>query len=283
MSTATTQLDENLELETPSADLSTKKVGDGQLHCVVVTPEKVVLDEVAGFIALPCFVADPATGNTADDNGHGTWVAGIIAANPDNGTGVAGITWTNKVMPVKVMNANGSGYTSDLADGIRWAVDHGASVINMSIGGYGASNLLHDAVTYAWTHDVVLVAAAGNSRSTTPSYPAAFPEVISVSATQIDDEFTNWSNYGSTINVSAPGASVLTINCNRSAVSACPYYNEYIYISGTSFATPNVAGVVALVRSRYPAMTAAQVVSRVTSTADDLGYPAGMIATAMAA
>ncbi|HEX2141555.1 MAG TPA: cell wall-binding repeat-containing protein [Candidatus Limnocylindria bacterium] len=210
--------------------------------------------------------------NAADDNAHGTWVAGIIAARVNDGYGVAGISWSDKIMPVKVMNANGSGYTSDLVDGIRWAADHGADIINMSIGGYAASSTLHEAIKYAYAKDVVLVGAAGNNRIEQSHYPASFPEVISVSATQADDEFTNWSNYGPLVDVSAPGASVLTTNCDRNSVSSCMYAGRHIVISGTSFASPNVAGVAALVRARYPDWSNAQVMSRIISTADDLGF-----------
>jgi subtilisin family serine protease/putative cell wall-binding protein len=210
--------------------------------------------------------------NPADDNAHGTWVSGIIAAKANDGYGIAGISWSDKVMPVKVMDENGTGWTSHLAAGIRWAVDHGASVINMSIGGYANAQVLREAVDYAWAHDVVLVAAAGNNRSAGHVYPASFPHVISVTATQADDEFTNWSNYGADVDVSAPGGSVLTTNCNRTTVSTCKYTGMHIVISGTSFAAPNVAGVVALIRARNPSWANATVVSRLQTTADDLGY-----------
>jgi subtilisin family serine protease/putative cell wall-binding protein len=210
--------------------------------------------------------------NPADDNTHGTWVSGIIAANANDGYGIAGISWTDKIMPVKVMDENGSGWSSDVAAGIHWAVDHGASVINMSIGGFADSQVLREAVDYAWAHNVVLVGAAGNNRSTGAFYPASYPHVISVTATQADDEFTNWSNYGTDVDVSAPGGSVLTTSCDRSTVSTCKYTGMHIVISGTSFAAPNVAGVVALVRAQNPSWSNGTVVSRIQSTADDLGY-----------
>jgi subtilisin family serine protease len=218
------------------------------------------------------FASNPNDSNAADDNGHGTWVAGIIAAEVNDGFGVAGITWSDKILPVKIMNSNGTGTTSDLTAGIIWAADNGATVINMSVGGFPYSQAVKDAVDYAWSKGVVLVGAAGNNRREESYYPASYPNVISVSATQADDEFTNWSSYGPNVDVSAPGASVLTTNCNRAKVPACPYSVEHIIISGTSFATPNVAGVVALIRARYPTYAPAQVVSRLTSTVDDLGY-----------
>ncbi len=205
--------------------------------------------------------------DASDDNGHGTWVSGVIAANPNNGIGTAGITWTNKVLPVKVMDATGHGMTSDLALGIDYAVQHGARIINLSLGGFPDEYLVKDAISRAWTAGAVVVAAAGNYRTSQPSYPASYPHVISVSATQADDEFTNWSNYGLNVDVAAPGAAVTTTNCN-----ACNGWGDYTDISGTSFSTPNAAGVVALIMARYPAATNSWVVDRLLGTADDLGF-----------
>jgi putative cell wall-binding protein len=209
--------------------------------------------------------------NATDDNGHGTWVSGILAGNPNNGVGVAGITWTNKVLPVKVMDATGHGYSSNVAEGIDYAVSRGAKIINMSIGGFEYSYAVKGAVDRAWAAGAVIVAAAGNYRTSQPSYPAAYDHVISVSATQADDEFTNRSNYGGTLDVSAPGAAVTTANCT---VSPCIHstWGAYIDISGTSFSTPNTAGVVALIMARYPSYTNQQVVDRLLSTTDDLGF-----------
>lgn len=206
-----------------------------------------------------------------DDNRHGTWVSGIIAANSNNGVGIAGISWTDKIMPVKIMNAGGSGYTSDLALGIRWAADHGASIINMSVGGFPADTAVRSAVDYAWSKNIVLVGAAGNNGTEELFYPASFPNVISVSATQVDDEFTHWSSYGQAVDVSAPGDAVLTTDCGGCSMSSAGSPG-YAQISGTSFASPNVAGVVALIRARYPTWTAQQVVDRLYATVDDRGY-----------
>ncbi|HYM53052.1 MAG TPA: S8 family serine peptidase, partial [Candidatus Dormibacteraeota bacterium] len=245
--------------------------GGSNLIAVVDTGVWAAHPDLAGRL-VPGYDFVNNDSNPADDNAHGTWVSGIIAANANDGLGIAGISWTDRIMPVKVMDENGLGMTSDVAAGIHWAVDHGASVINLSIGGFGDSQLLREAVDYAWARNVVLVAAAGNFRSAGPFYPASYPHVISVSATQADDEFTNWSNFGADVDVSAPGASILTTNCNRSTVSSCKYTGAHIVISGTSFSSPNVAGVVALLRARNPGWTNASVVSRILSTADDLGY-----------
>lgn len=210
--------------------------------------------------------------NAADDNGHGTWVAGIIAANANDGYGIAGISWSDKILPVKIMTREGTGDTADLTSAIVWAADHGATVINMSVGGFPTSSYVQDAVNYAWGKGVVLVGAAGNNAREEAFYPASFANVISVSGTQVNDEFSSWSSYGSLVDVSAPGASIQTTNCTVCTYAGHDTWGDHTYISGTSFATPNVAGVVALIRARYPSYTPSQVVSRLFSTVDDLGY-----------
>ena len=132
---------------------------------------------------------------------------------------------------------------------------------------------VQDAVNYAWSKGVVLVGAAGNNNREETFYPASFNNVISVSATQINDEFSSWSSYGPKVDVSAPGSSVQTTNCTVCTYAGHNTWGPHTYISGTSFATPNVAGVVALIRARYPSYTPAQVVSRLVATVDDLGRP----------
>lgn len=224
--------------------------------------------DLAGrLVAGHDFVSDD--GDASDDNGHGTWVSGIIAANANDGYGIAGISWSDRILPVKIMNAQGTGSTSDLTAGIIYAADRGANIINMSVGGFPHSQYVQDAVDYAWSKGAVLIGAAGNNRREETFYPASFNNVVSVSATQSDDEFANWSSYGPKVDVSAPGASILTTNC-----TSCPNgsWGDHTKISGTSFATPNVAGVVALIRARYPSYTPSQVVHRLLTTVDDLGY-----------
>jgi subtilisin family serine protease len=210
--------------------------------------------------------------NAADDNGHGTWVSGIIAARANDNYGIAGISWSDKILPVKIMDANGSGYTSWLTSGITWAANHGATVINMSVGGFPNSPYVQDAIDYAWSKGVVLVGAAGNNHVEETFFPASFNHVISVSATQADDEITYWSSYGPRVTVSAPGGSVMTTNCEKARTATCRYSGDHIVISGTSFAAPNVAGVVALIRARYPGQSNQWIVDRLVATVDDLGY-----------
>ena len=171
------------------------------------------------------------------------------------------------------MSREGTGSTSDLIAAIRWSADQGADVINMSVGGFPYSQIMQDAVNYAFAKGAVLVGAAGNNRREERFYPASFDNVISVSATQVNDEFSNWSSYGPDVDVSAPGSSVLTTNCYKCTYADHDSWGSHTYISGTSFATPNVSGVVALIRARYPALTPQQVVNRLFNTVDDLGYP----------
>lgn len=216
------------------------------------------------------FVNDDS--NAADDNGHGTWVAGIIAANPNDGYGIAGVSWTDSILPVKIMTREGTGSTSDLISGIRWAADQGATVINMSVGGFPYTQGVQDAIDYAWTNGVVLVGAAGNNNREETFYPASMANVVSVSATQREDEFSHWSSYGPKVDVSAPGSSVQTTNCTVCTYAGHDTWGSHTYISGTSFATPNVAGVVALIRARNPSWTPQQVVDRLIATVDDRGY-----------
>ena len=209
--------------------------------------------------------------NAADDNGHGTWVAGIIAAKSNDGYGMAGISWSDRILPVKIMNASGTGSTSHLTSGIVWAANQGAKVINMSVGGFPYSQYVQDAVNYAWSKGAVLIGAAGNNNREERFYPASYTNVVSVSATQANDEFSHWSSWGPAVDVSAPGSSVLATNCTA---SICPHpdWGSHVQVSGTSFATPNVAGVVALIRARYPSYSPQQVVDRLIGTTDDLGY-----------
>jgi type VII secretion-associated serine protease mycosin len=245
--------------------------GGGNVIAVLDTGVQLNHPDLAGrLVAGYDFVNGDS--NASDDNGHGTWVAGIIAANANDAYGIAGISWTDKIMPVKIMNREGTGSTADLLAAIRWSADRGADVINMSVGGFPYSQMLQDAVNYAWGKGAVLVGAAGNNRREETYYPASFDNVISVSATQPQDEFSNWSSYGPKVDVSAPGSSILTTNCYVCTYAAHDTWGSHTYISGTSFATPNVAGVVALIRAEFPSFSPAEVVTRLYATVDDMGY-----------
>jgi subtilisin family serine protease len=186
--------------------------------------------------------ADPS-----DDYGHGTAVAGVIAARSNNHAGGAGICWRCLVMPIKVLDSKGNGDDTLIAAGIVWAVDHGARVINLSLGGPGSSVELENALAYANAKGVVLVAAAGNAGVTTQFYPAADPHAVSVAATTVTDRRYSWSNFGSWVRVAAPG-------CNVAPILG----NGYGTFCGTSSATSVVAGLVALELSAQPAATATE-------------------------
>ncbi|PFP16142.1 peptidase S8 [Bacillus sp. AFS073361] len=198
-----------------------------------------------------------------DDNGHGTHVSGIIASETNNQEGLAGVTWYNKIMPIKAMNAEGYGTTFDIAKGIFWAVDHGADVINMSLGNYQYSSLLKEAIDYAYNKNVVLIAAAGNENTMQPSYPAAFPKVLSVAAVSYTGQRAPFSNYGDYIDVSAPGVQIPSTYFNQ----------QYASLSGTSMASPHVAGLAGLMLSANPNLTNKEVIDIIKNSAYDLGIP----------
>ena len=197
-----------------------------------------------------------------DDVGHGTHVTGVISATVNNLEGVAGMTWYDKVMPIKVLDASGAGTTYSVAQGIIWATDHGAKVINMSLGNYAQAEFLHDAIRYAFDRDVVLIAASGNDNTRQAAgYPAAYPEVFAVAATDQQRNRAPFSNYGNYIDVAAPGVSI---------ASTYPD-NQYAALSGTSMASPHVAALAALIRSVNPLLNNKEVMNIMRDTADDLG------------
>ncbi len=199
----------------------------------------------------------------SDDNGHGTASAGCAAPSTNNSIGVAGVAWSNPILPAKVLGADGSGSYSAVANGITYAADRGARVINLSLGGTSSSRTLQDAINYAWNKNAVIVAAAGNNGNSTPVYPAACTNVVAVSATNSSDTLPSWSNYGSYVDVAAPGESILTLYGADS----------YAYWSGTSFSSPITAGIVALMASANPQLSNAQLVDLLLKNSDDLGAP----------
>ena len=204
---------------------------------------------------------------TVDDvDGHGTHVAGIAAAMTDNGIGVAGLGYRANIMNVKVLGDTGAGSYSGLVSGIIWAVDNGADIISMSLGGSSYSSTLENAVYYAWSNGVVVVAAAGNYGSTTPFYPAAHANCMAVSATNGWDAKADWSNYGDWVDVAAPGV----------IIYATLKDNSYGYMSGTSMAAPHVAGLAALVFTTVSDTNSDgklndEVRSCIEATCDDIG------------
>src|SRR5262249_25419382 len=148
--------------------------------------------------------------NPMDDFGHGTAVAGTIVAGGNNGLGVAGTAFGCTVLPVKVMDQYGSASHSIIALGIEYAVQHGARVINLSLGGNSSSLPLQSAIDYAWSNNVLIVAAAGNNASTVLQYPAACEHVLAVGASEPDDSRASFSNYGTYVDLFAPGDNIWT-------------------------------------------------------------------------
>ncbi len=204
---------------------------------------------------------DFVSGDTAPDdgNGHGTHVAGTAAAETNNATGGAGTCPNCRIMPVRVLDNNGSGSLTNVANGIRWAADNGAKVINLSLGGPGSSTL-QSAVDYAAGRGAFLACAAGNSNtsSTSNAYPAAYPNCFAVASTTSTDARSSFSNYGSWVEVAAPGSSIYSTWLN----------NGYNTISGTSMATPHVAGLGGLLAGQ--GLTATQIRDRICAGADDI-------------
>lgn len=223
--------------------------------------------------------------NTVDDNtdvddgnGHGTHCAGIAAAITNNGVGVAGMAPNVKILPIQVLSKQGSGSYASVAAGIVKAADMGAKVISMSLGGPSSSAVIDDAVQHALAKGAILIAASGNGAHGSdanpvarPSYPAATKGVMAVGATDISDKAARFTQAGPWLSVTAPGVNILATFPTKP--SQMPGTN-YGAISGTSMATPLVAGLAAAVWSKYPSLNATQLRAHLEATADDMG-PAG--------
>lgn len=212
---------------------------------------------------LPGWNVPQGNDNAVDGcSSHGTHVAGIIGALGDNGTAVAGLCWDVRILPVVVVNPC-SGLESWVADGITWAVDHGAEIINMSLQYSAGTQYLHDAVLYAAEAGIPMLAATGNSGATPPSFPSRWPETIAVAATNNLDERWISSNYGTEVDVAAPGVAVLSLSATGGTTTK----------TGTSMAAPHATGIVALMRSVNASLTEPQIRSVLQSTADDVDAP----------
>lgn len=212
-----------------------------------------------------------------DENGHGTMVAGIAVATADNGEGIAGVAPGATLLPVRVLGPDGSGRYAHLDEGIRWAVDAGADVINLSLERAEETGALGrtleglttpvSAVQYAWDHGVVVVAAAGNSGNDVTDYPEGSP-VLLVGATDQDDRKAGFSDAGRADGVVAPGIEIVSAWCDPQD-GGCASDHRYGVASGTSFAAPSVAGAVALLLAQ--GLDHEQAVARIRGTARDLG------------
>lgn len=241
------------------------QLADGNGVIVAVLDTGVAYEDYKNFHLLPDlkgvtfvdpynFIANNAHAN--DDHGHGSHVTGTIAQVTHNGIGVAGIARNVRIMPLKVLSASGSGSVAGIADAIRFAADHGAKVINMSLGGAFPSAVLKKAVAYAHGKGVTVVCAAGNESRGRVGYPAAYPGAVAVSATQFDETITFYSNYGKDIDIAAPGGNT-RVDQNGDGMPdgvlqntielGDPTKDGYFGYMGTSMASPHVAGVAALV------------------------------------
>jgi len=233
------------------------------------------------------FVDDDEHAN--DDNGHGTHVAGTIAQSTNNKIGVVGIAPNAKIMPLRVLNKQGYGNIADIAEAIRFAADHGANVINMSLGGGGESKLMKDAVAYAHKKGVTVVCAAGNERRSGVSYPAAYPFAIGVSSVGPTGELAPYSNYGSGTDIAAPGGDT-SANREHGILQNTigrmkPTEDGYEFFQGTSMASPHVAGVAALIVSsgvKDPDKVEKALLSSATKKNDASKYGAGILNAAAA-
>lgn len=241
------------------------------------------------FVAGRDLVNDDADAD--DDNAHGTHVAGTIAQSTDNGVGVAGMAPDVGMMPVKVLGQDGSGTISDVAAGITWAVDNGADVINLSLGGAGPTQTGEAAVRYAYENGVAVIAASGNSDGAV-GYPAAYDDyVLAVGATRYDKQRAAYSNYGPELDVVAPGGDTSvdqngdgagdgilqqTIagyigDSNDPDFGTTDYTPGYYLYQGTSMAAPHVAALAALLLTKDPRLSPAELYATITASAEDLG------------
>lgn len=210
-------------------------------------------------------------GKSAKDGfGHGTHVAGIAAAATNNDIGIAGMCPNCRILSIKVLDDRGSGYLSDVASGITYAAAHGARVINLSLGGSSVSQTMRAALAYAVANNALPVCAAGNSNSSTAPEPAYWYDCLSVIATDQNGAKASFSNYGVVDDVAAPGVAILsTMPTYGVTLNSYGYLNNYDALSGTSMATPAVAGIAGLVFSRNPALSPAQVRGIIEAAAGD--------------
>jgi serine protease len=214
---------------------------------------------------------DPFPDTCSED--HGTRIAGIIAAETDNGSCVAGVSQST-LLAGRVLDENGSGSISDIADGIEWAADQGVDILNLSLGGGGYSSTMKNAVSYASNNGVLQIAAAGGSAGSV-SYPAAYSECMAVSAVDCNDNLASFTNTGSQIEIAGPGVDLLTLDRTCQNGCASPY-------SGTSFAAAYVSGVAALALSEWSSLSNSGLRSHLKSTARSVGLSSNKVGSGVA-
>ena len=238
--------------------------GHGVKVAVIDSGVAVNHQELQGSVLRGIDYINPGTQGRIDPDGHGTHVAGIIAAHVNNAVGIDGAAPGVQILPVRVLDASGSGSASNVAKGIIWATDHGARVINLSLGG-GKSEGLRQALQYANAKQVVVVSAGGNNAQAgnAPMYPAAYPEAIAVASIDSNLAHSAFSNTGRYLDVSAPGEGIVS--------SWGTSNTAYADASGTSMATPYAAAVAALIIATTPKLSASRVKQIMRNTATHLG------------
>lgn len=252
--------------------------GQGVVVALIDTGIDFNAPDLAGTTRLPGYDFVNNDNDPTDDQSHGSHVAGTIAQTTNNGVGVAGVAYSATLLPVKVLGSDGQGSYDNIIKGIVYAVDQGAKVINMSLAGRNGSQALQEAVQYAYDHGVVVVAAAGNSGSSV-EYPAAYDDyVIAVGAVRFDKTRASYSNFGPQVDLMAPGGD-LDVDQNgdkyadgvlQQTFKTSGTYT-YLFLEGTSMASPHVAGLAALLLSRQPGASPAEIEGLMTQTAQSLG------------
>ncbi len=204
-----------------------------------------------------------------DDSGHGTHCAGIAAAASNNNEGGIGVGGKCSIMPVKILSY-GSGTDDIIAEGIVWAADNGANVMTMSLGIYRSSKPIEDALKYALDKGITITASAGNKNQEFDVHlPSTYPGVIEVASTDDKDQKSTFSNFGKKISVAAPGTAIMSTLPTYSVSSKKPL--NYGKLSGTSMASPHVAGLAGLILSQKPSLKPSEVTKIIQSTSKDLG------------
>jgi len=210
-------------------------------------------------------------GDPMDDRGHGTHCAGVIAAETDNLQDIAGVCWQTQIMAVKFLGAGGSGTTLNAVKSFYYAVANGADVCSNSWGGGPYSETLAEAIDYAASQGVILVASAGNYNTSNPEYPAYYGPMIAVAATNSNDDKASFSNYGSWVDLAAPGVDVLSLRSSlASSYYGTPYEDYMLILSGTSMSCPHVAGACALLIGANPTLTRDDVYDLLMTTGDPI-------------